>query len=177
MLPKKINIVFKMKLKNIIKLADFFTIGNFACGMLSIVFVIEKMFAISAGLIILAVIFDFLDGKVARLTKSQNEFGKELDSLSDVLSFGVAPAFLGYGLGLQSPLAIIILIYFAVCGMLRLARFNISNTKGFEGVPITFNGILFPLLFFIFQSFNNYFLIIYGIMGILMISTLKIKKF
>jgi CDP-diacylglycerol--serine O-phosphatidyltransferase len=163
-------------MSRILKFADFFTLANFICGVLSIIYIIKHDFRTASFLIIAAVVMDFLDGRVARITSSSNEFGKQLDSLSDAVSFGVAPAILGYGLGLNSYFAIIILVYFTSCGVLRLARFNAINEKGFIGVPITVNGLLFPILYFIIGNFNNYILIIYVIMGLLMISTLKIKK-
>ena len=166
----------EMKISSIIKLADFFTIANFSFGMLSIFFSMRGEFTAAAVMLLCAVAMDFLDGRIARATGTTNEFGKQLDSLSDLLSFGVAPAVFGYGLGLKSPIAIIVLIYFAVCGMLRLARFNISKEKGFIGVPITVNGLLFPVIYFIIGGFNNYILFFYIIMALLMISTIKIKK-
>jgi CDP-diacylglycerol---serine O-phosphatidyltransferase len=165
-----------LRMSRILKLADFFTLANFICGLLSIFYTINHDFKTASLLIIAAVFMDFIDGRVARVTGSSNEFGKQLDSLSDAVSFGVAPAILGYGLGLNSYLAIIILVYFASCGVLRLARFNIINEKGFIGVPITVNGLLFPILHFILGGFNNYVLIVYVLMGLLMISTVKIRK-
>jgi len=165
-----------MRISKIIKLADIFSIANFSFGMLSMLFSIMNEFAMASCFIIMAVLMDFLDGRVARATGSANEFGKELDSLADIVSFGVAPAILGYGLGLQSPFAIVVLLYFSVCGLLRLARFNIQKEKGYTGVPITVNGLLFPILYFIFRSFNIYILLIYMLMGLLMISTIRIKK-
>jgi len=166
-------------MKNL-KIADYFTLGNFISGILAIIFAINMEFTISAILILLAVVFDFLDGRIARKLKQTNELGKQLDSFSDLVSFGLAPAIFGYQQGLNSLVAIIILIFFSLCGMLRLARFNITKIKGFEGVPITTNGIVFPLVYFIFlfagKSFNDYILIIYLLMGLLMISRIRIKK-
>jgi CDP-diacylglycerol---serine O-phosphatidyltransferase len=165
-----------LRMSRILKLADFFTLANFICGLLSIICVMRHDFRTASFLMIGAVIMDFLDGRVARLSGSSNEFGKQLDSLSDAVSFGVAPAILGYGLGLDSYLALFVLVYFASCGVLRLARFNSINIKGFVGIPITVNGLLFPALYLIFGSFNNYILMVYAMMGLLMISTLRIRK-
>jgi len=158
-----------------LKLADYFTLGNFLSGVLAIFCVIEGFFILSAILILFAVLFDFLDGRIARFLKQQNSLGKELDSLADVVSFGVWPAVFGFSLGLNSSFAIAILLFFSSCGIYRLARFNITKLKGFEGVPITMNGILFPLIYLIF-NYNNYVLIVYFVMGILMISKFRIKK-
>jgi len=160
----------------VMKTADYFTIGNFACGLVSIFFALQGEIGISALLILAAVAFDFIDGRIARCLKQQNEFGKQLDSLSDVVSFGVAPAVFGYAQGLTSWYAVIILVAFASCGMLRLARFNISNSKGFIGVPITVNGVLFPVIYGIFGIFNQYILILYLVMGYLMVSSIRVKK-
>ena len=163
-------------MRKIIKLADFFTIANLIFGLLTIFYAIDQQFTTAAIFLLIAVLFDFIDGKIARATKT-SDFGKQLDSLADLVSFGVAPAI--FGLGLQQWYSILILLFFVIAGMLRLARFNVTKIKGFEGVPITWNGLLFPLLFFIYFYYQfqiNYFLIIYAIMGILMISKIKIKK-
>ena len=92
-----------------------------------------------------ALLFDFADGRVARRRGEHSPFGQELDSLADTVSFGVAPAALGYGLGLRGGLDIIILIFFVACGISRLARYNVTasqlsddsgKVKYFEGTPI-----------------------------------------
>ncbi len=164
-----------MKIIKELKLADLITIGNFCAGILSVFFSIKQELNIAASLMILAFVLDFLDGRVARYMKSDNKFGKELDSLGDLVSFGVAPAVFGYSTGLSEPIHMIILIFFAVCGMIRLARFNVLKIKGFIGVPITTNGIIFPLIYFI-VPFSEYVILIYLIMSVLMISDIKIKK-
>lgn len=169
-----------MKIFKTIKLADYVTLANFVCGFLSIIFAVQNQFRLSAVLILLAVLFDFLDGRVARMTKTNNEFGKQLDSLCDAVSFGVAPALLAYSLGLDDLKALVVLTFFASCGILRLARFNTLKIKGFMGVPITTNGLVFPILYlalsFFGYAFNDYYLILYLVMGFLMISDLRIKK-
>ena len=157
------------------KLADYFTMGNFIAGMISIFFSIQGMFIQAAVFMMVAVLFDFLDGKIARMLKQTDEFGKELDSLADLTSFGIAPAVFGFAQGLDGVSAIV-LVFFAASGMFRLARFNVTKVKGFEGVPITTNGIIFPLIFLIFGIFHRYILVVYLLMGILMISKIKIKK-
>jgi len=163
-----------------LKLADFVTIGNFSSGMLAIFFAINQNFVLSAILALAAVMCDFFDGKIARATKKANELGKQLDSFSDLISFGIWPAIFGYMQGLQSPLAIIVLIVFSLAGMLRLTRFNITSSKDFEGIPITVNGVLFPLIYFGFTilniGFNDYLLIVYVLMSYLMLSTIRIGK-
>ncbi|MGM5482943.1 MAG: CDP-diacylglycerol--serine O-phosphatidyltransferase [Nanobdellota archaeon] len=165
-----------MKIIRTMKLADLFTLGNFICGVLAIMFSFQNNFKTAGLLMVIAFIFDMLDGRVARLTKKANKFGKELDSLADLTSFGVAPAIFGFAQGLQNPVSIIILAFFASCGIIRLARFNVLSTKDFIGVPITINGLLFPIIYLLFGVFNNYILLIYLIIGILMISDFKVKK-
>lgn len=165
-----------MKIIRMLKLADYVTMGNFISGLLAIMFSLRAEFTIAALLIIAGVLFDFFDGRVARWTKQENELGKQLDSLSDVLTFGVAVAIFGFTQGLNSTLSIIVITFFALCGMLRLARFNVTKTKGFIGMPITANGLVFPVAYFIFGTFNEYMLIPYLVMALLMISDIRIKK-
>lgn len=167
-----------MPMLRLIKLADLFTIGNLACGLLAIFFSTEDLPAISAGLLILAAVLDTLDGKVATWLHQNNPFGKQLDSLADLVSFGVAPAFLYFSLDSHHWLKTSILIFFVTCGMLRLARYNISDSKDFEGVPISVNGVLFPALFALtalapetLKAWPAVFLI----QGLLMVSSLRIK--
>jgi len=163
-----------------LKLADFFTIGNFVAGIIAILLAIRGSFCLSALLILVAVVLDFLDGKIARLTKQSTELGKQLDSFADLVSFGIWPSVFGFQQGLTSLGAVAVLVYFSMCGMLRLARFNISKQKHFTGIPITVNGVLFPAIYFGLQlagwPFNNYVLFVYALMGFLMVSKLRIKK-
>jgi CDP-diacylglycerol--serine O-phosphatidyltransferase len=115
------------------------TLGNLCCGFISIIFVYKGQFLTGAWLILLAMIFDIMDGRVARLTKATSRFGEELDSLADLVSFGVAPAFLYYVLFLQkagTP-GLILAVIFVLAGCLRLARFNVQDSgDNFTGLPI-----------------------------------------
>ena len=163
-----------MNMLKIIKLADFFTLANLASGLIAIMLFLNNSFAAGSIFILAAVLFDFLDGKVARLTRHQNVFGKELDSLCDMVSFGIAPAVMVFAMS-NNLTYIPLYVIFACAGALRLARFNISKTKGFEGMPITVNGILFPFLYFL----NAPLIIIHIVMAvsaILMVSGLRFKK-
>ena len=166
-----------MKLHEIIKVADVFTLTSLVCGIIAIFLSITKAFSLAALLMFLCVICDFLDGYVAQKMHQKNSFGRELDSLCDLVSFGVTPAVFGYMLGLTTGWQIAILAMFVIAGALRLARFNVTELSHFEGVPITANGIIIPL-FYVTGIFNNpqYFIILYGLMTVLMISTIKIKK-
>ncbi len=174
-----------MKIVDVIKIADFFTLANLIFGMLAIFAAIKGVFFAASLFLILSVLFDFLDGKVARMNKYASAqgkaFGKELDSLADIVSFGVAPAIFGFMLGLQQWYAVIVLLFFVCAGALRLSRFNITENVGYyEGVPITLNGIIFPLLYFLSLAFpysltSN--IVIYGLMGLAMLTTIRVKKF
>ncbi len=127
--------------------------------------------------ILIGVVFDILDGRIARMTKTENEMGKQLDSLADLTTFGIAPAVLGYTIGLNSILDIIILTFYETCGMVRLARFNMTEMKGFRGLPITTGGIIYPVLLLIYTTVPGYVIIFYALSGLLMISDIKVKKF
>jgi CDP-diacylglycerol--serine O-phosphatidyltransferase len=161
------------------KIADIFTVGNLCCGIVSILLAQNGFFDLSALLLFLAVVFDVLDGKIAGQMHQKNLFGKQIDSMSDLVSFGVAPALLFYSLGSPGVVGIIVVLFFVVCGMLRLARYNISEGTGFEGIPISVNGVLFPVLFLVFGSYPqslNYWPMVFLIQGFLMISTLKVSR-
>ncbi|WP_206812277.1 CDP-diacylglycerol--serine O-phosphatidyltransferase [Paradesulfitobacterium ferrireducens] len=126
-----------------------FTLANLVFGFLSLVWTVDGKFKLAAGMVLLSVLMDSLDGKVARKLAVSSDFGKELDSLSDLVSFGVAPALLTYRLFLQDfgVWGLLIAIVFPVCGAIRLARFNILNiSTHFLGVPITFAGGFTALL-------------------------------
>ena len=164
-----------MNIIKYIKIADLLTIFNLCCGVLSVFASIRKSFFVSAIFILAAVLFDFLDGKVAKKLGQTNAFGRELDSLSDLVSFGVAPAILFYVQSSRSLVVAVVLLFFVSCGMLRLARFNLTKLKGFEGVPITVNGIIFPVLQFT-SLLTVVWLFVFALMGFLMVSGIPIKK-
>jgi CDP-diacylglycerol---serine O-phosphatidyltransferase len=142
-------------------LADWFTLANAACGtgaLFSTMTYLEtyavKHIYIACSLIIAAFVFDILDGRIARWRQKSSAMGRELDSLSDVISFGVAPAMLAYGCGMQGLFDRIVLVFFVVCGVSRLARYNITTealseggkVKCFEGTPIPTSLLLVCLL-------------------------------
>jgi CDP-diacylglycerol--serine O-phosphatidyltransferase len=143
-------------------LADFLTLGNAACGMASIFFAMMYVstqsvaqFVAAAAMAPAALIFDVLDGRVARWRQQHSPLGRELDSLADVISFGVAPAALGFAAGLRGCWDWVGLIYFVCCGVSRLARYNVtaeSLSEGgdkvayFEGTPIPTSVLLTGVL-------------------------------
>jgi len=143
-------------------LADWFTLANAACGtgaLFSTMTYLERgdvgHIYFACGLIIAALVFDILDGRIARWRQKSSALGRELDSLADVISFGVAPAMLAYACGMQGTLDRVVLIYFVVCGVSRLARYNVTaealsdggdKVKYFEGTPIPTSLLLVVLL-------------------------------
>jgi CDP-diacylglycerol--serine O-phosphatidyltransferase len=144
--------------------ADLLTIGNASCGTIAIFLCLDYLATNRRGflwaafiLLPTALVLDVLDGYVARLDKRrQSVLGADLDSLADVISFGVAPAVLGFTLGLRGGWDMAILTYFVVCGVSRLARFNVTasaladettgKVKYFEGTPIPTSILIVMLL-------------------------------
>lgn len=132
--------------------ADWLTLGNGFCGTGSVLSAMQflvthesRWLVLSMALLPLALMLDFADGRVARWRHKFSKLGADLDSLADVISFGLAPAALGYAVGLRGALDVAILLYFVACGISRLARFNATadelsdesgKVKYFEGTPI-----------------------------------------
>lgn len=150
--------------------ADLFTIGNAACGTIAIFLCLdfvasgERRFLWAAFVLLPgALLCDVLDGYVARLHRTrQSRLGADLDSLADVISFGVAPAILGFTLGLRGAWDMLLLTYFVVCGVSRLARFNVTadaladadtgKVRYFEGTPIPTSVVLVLVLALAFYA-------------------------
>ena len=144
------------------QLADWFTLANAFCGTGAIFAAMRYLqegnvrdLLFGMALIPLAFIFDALDGRIARWRKSSSTLGRELDSLADVISFGVAPAALAYACGMQGGWDWLILSYFVCCGVSRLARYNVTaeqlsgeddKVKYFEGTPIPTSLVLVVVL-------------------------------
>ncbi|UMZ74248.1 CDP-diacylglycerol--serine O-phosphatidyltransferase [Natranaerofaba carboxydovora] len=144
--------------KNIIvrNIPSVITLSNLVLGFFSIIFTINSQYKVTLTLIIICMFLDFLDGKVARILGVSSSFGKELDSLSDVVSFGVAPAVFTYTiLPYNAYWVSLILAIYLICGVCRLARFNVSsnNNSNFSGFPITTAGGLLALLSFYYAVF------------------------
>ena len=144
------------------QLADWFTLANAFCGTGAIFAAMRFLqdgrvgdLLLGMALIPLAFVFDALDGRVARWRKSSSTLGRELDSLADVISFGVAPAALAYACGMQGGWDWLVLSYFVCCGVSRLARYNVTaeqladggdKVKYFEGTPIPTSVVLVGML-------------------------------
>ena len=143
-------------------LADFFTLGNAACGtagvLLAMLYVEHSdasHFYAAAAMAPLAFIFDVLDGRIARMRHEHSALGRELDSLADVISFGVMPAALAFAAGLRGGWDALVLGYFVCCGVSRLARYNVTaeslagaegKVRYFEGTPIPTSVVLVAVL-------------------------------
>ncbi len=192
-------------------LADFLTLANAACGVAAVFFAMMYVsteavahFLAAAAMAPAAFIFDVLDGRVARARHTHSALGRELDSLSDVISFGVAPAALAYAAGLNGGWDWVVLIYFVCCGVSRLARYNVTaealsdgadKVAYFEGTPIPTSVVLTAVLAFAAWQDRlgesvyggawtlgpwdlHPLVLLFGLSGTLMISkTLRIPKF
>jgi CDP-diacylglycerol---serine O-phosphatidyltransferase len=191
--------------------ADLITLSNATCGTLSVFACLsyiegDRSAPLWAAFIlpVVALVLDFFDGYVARLdARRQSRIGADLDSLADVVSFGVAPAVLGYTLGLRGLWDVLCLTYFVCCGISRLARFNVTSSamtnvatgkvKYFEGTPIPTSILLVMIMAALFQygmtgehfpgghanllgkAFHP-FAAMFLLSGSLMISTIKVPK-
>lgn len=156
------------------------TVFNLFAGIMAILLALLEDWLASAALIIGAALFDSLDGRIARRLNAANEFGKQLDSLADLVSFGVAPAVVAYLLNFMNSgwSGYLLTAMFPICGALRLARFNTVSFKGYyQGLPITAAGPLLAGLAVAGGSFPfelNAILLI--VLSALMISTIKVPK-
>lgn len=187
-------------------LPNLLTTANLVLGCIVIALLFdraEQAAMICSILIIVAGVLDYSDGLIARLTNTTSRFGLEYDSLADIVSFGVAPAVLGFTLGLRGVWDALILIYFVACGISRLARFNVTapalsgptgKVKYYEGTPIPTSLIIVIILGIAFWQGRiddlillgslrigpwpfHPFTILYAVSGSLMISsTLRIPK-
>jgi CDP-diacylglycerol--serine O-phosphatidyltransferase len=149
-------------------LADLFTLGNGFCGIAAIFEAVRfardgnptRVYA--AGVLVLGAFFlDFFDGRIARQRHSSTAMGREMDSLADVISFGVAPAVIAFATGLSSLVDQLLLSYFVVCGLSRLARYNVTaeqlagqdgKVAYFEGTPIPTSVLPLGLLLLAFRN-------------------------
>ena len=191
-------------------LADWFTLANAVCGMGALFSMMTylqtgmvKHVVFAGGLVFAALVFDVLDGRVARWRQNASAMGRELDSLSDVISFGVAPAVIAYGCGMHGLYDRIVLAYFVACGVSRLARYNVTaeqlsegegKVKYFEGTPIptsvllvmmllvaAWQGALNEALWFGEVKLGGFLLhplvLLFALSGTLMISRIRFPKF
>ena len=172
------------------------TLIGVCLGISSIKFAMDGNFTFAVLFLVVAAILDALDGRVARLIKGTSDFGKELDSLTDFVSFGIAPAFIIYfwELAKFGKIGWLIVLFFSVCCVLRLARFNLTKFENndewknnfFQGIPSPAGGclILFPLMFelsnfsslFNLRAITPYFMVLVSILLISKVPTFSFKK-
>ncbi len=191
---KKFKLVSSKKTRYL--LPNILTLGGVCLGISSIKFSIDGNFSLAVTLILLAAILDALDGRVARLIKGTSEFGKELDSLTDFVSFGIAPVLILYfwELNVYGKLGWAIALIYSVCCVLRLARFNLTKIENhqewknnfFEGIPSPAGGLLIltPLIYELtdlnlninFKSLTPFLTILIALLLVSKIPTLSLKK-
>ncbi|MBV5340563.1 MAG: CDP-diacylglycerol--serine O-phosphatidyltransferase [Deltaproteobacteria bacterium] len=189
--------------------ADWFTLANAVCGTGALFSMLTYLQTtdvthvyIACGMVFAALIFDILDGRIARWRQKNSVMGRELDSLADVISFGVAPAVIAYGCGMQGLYDRIVLTCFVACGVSRLARYNVTaealsgdegKVKYFEGTPIPTSLLLIMMMFLaawqgalgeslwfgkvLFLGFTLHPLVlVFAISGSLMVSRIRFPK-
>lgn len=174
------------KMQNFVGLSDLISLMNMSCGFLSILMSINHNFYYAAIFMILSLLFDSIDGWVARKTNrlDEYEFGKNIDSLSDIVSFGVSPAVFLYSFSLvNAPYlevpTVLVSLFIIICGILRLTRYNVisNNVEGFIGFPIPGIAIIIAS-FYISGLFNIYIALILAIIvSIAMICNIPYEKF
>ena len=166
---------------------NLFTAMNMFCGFLSIINASQGKYSYAAWLIVIAAIFDALDGMMARLTNSSSELGVELDSLSDIISFGAAPAFLIYEIQLinYNSIGVIISSLIMIAGGFRLARFNVQlvgfSKEYFKGLPIPSSAITLAAFILTFYKpgigiefpYSSFTIPLVLVLSILMVSSIK----
>ncbi|MGB9937733.1 MAG: archaetidylserine synthase [Methanobacterium sp.] len=174
-----------MNIRYYTSIADLVSIGNASSGFLSIIMITMGNFTLAAKFMLIAVIFDAMDGWVARKTKREDEygFGKNIDSLSDIISFGVAPGMLLYSTTTNFGIpyfGIIVALFIVICGILRLSRFNVITNvsdERFIGLPIPSTALILGS-FYLSGVFNSEIaLFVMMVVSILMISTYEYPKF
>ena len=191
---KKFKLVASKKTRYL--LPNILTLGGVCLGISSIKFSIDGNYSLAVTLILFAAILDALDGRIARLIKGTSEFGKELDSLTDFVSFGIAPVFVLYfwDLNKYGKLGWAITLIYSVCCVLRLARFNLTKIEEtqewknnfFEGIPSPAGGllILMPLIYELtnlnigldIKKFTPYLTVLIAVLLVSKIPTLALKK-
>jgi CDP-diacylglycerol--serine O-phosphatidyltransferase len=171
-------------------LPNLFTTGNLFCGFWAIISVFQEKFFYAALAILLASVFDVLDGKVARLSGATSKFGVQYDSLADLVSFGVAPALLAFSWALRpyGRFGWLAAFLFVVCGALRLARFNVQSSSGevkyFKGLPIPAAASMIALTILLYHRLietgwvkDIVILVMIYILAFLMVSTIRYLSF
>ena len=181
--PEIVRRRFRRPKRSIYLLPSFFTVGNIFAGFFAVISTLHGNYGNAAVAIGIAVVLDGLDGRIARMTGETSDFGLQLDSLADVISFGIAPAVLIYswGFGDLGNLARLSAFFFLICGAMRLARFNlqVQELKHFAGLPIPAGAGFIAAVVHLFKAAPESHLAQYSlvavtyILGLLMVSTLR----
>jgi len=142
-----------MKLKE--QIANFFTLMNLVCGVIAIICIMRGALTLAGVLVFLGAFFDFIDGFVARALRISSELGKQLDSLSDLVTFGVVPGLLAHEMMVSEQYSFVVLLI-PVFSALRLGKFNIDTrqSKNFIGLPTPANGLFWASLAIIFYDID-----------------------
>ncbi|OFI05085.1 CDP-diacylglycerol--glycerol-3-phosphate 3-phosphatidyltransferase [Clostridium acetireducens DSM 10703] len=164
---------------------NIFTLTNLSCGVISLLMTFQANYLLAAIFILLACLADRYDGRVARYLQVSSELGKELDSLADLVSFGVAPSLLMFNIYNYSNLGIIgylLVLLLPIAGAYRLARYNSTEFDGiFKGVPITMSGAVLAVFSILTRNNPENFFVLSIILvfsfSYLMVSNIKLKKF
>ncbi|MGM9877323.1 MAG: CDP-alcohol phosphatidyltransferase family protein [Bacilli bacterium] len=165
---------------------------GFASGIVGIINAFNGNIFYAIVCLMFSGLCDMFDGRVARTKKKrtieERHFGVQLDSLSDVVCFGVLPSVIGYSLGINNPFSLILIVFFPLAALIRLAWFNVleitrnSSTpvKEYTGLPVTSSALIFPFIYIFKKILKSNFVYLYAIVllivGILFISKIKIKK-
>lgn len=160
------------------KKSNIVTFIGIVFSIIGICFCYSEMINYAVIMLILAGICDAIDGPIARkINKEKNPYGVQLDSLADIICSGILPISICLGLGYNFLINICIYIIFIICGIIRLAYYNVNSSDKdyFQGIPITFSAILIPLVYLLFQN-EIVFMITMLTLSILFVSELKIKK-
>jgi CDP-diacylglycerol---serine O-phosphatidyltransferase len=186
---KKRRPKIKMR-RGIYILPNLFTTGNLFCGFWAIISVFQERFFYAAIAILLAAVFDVLDGKVARLSGATSKFGIQYDSLADLVSFGIAPALLAFSWALREygKFGWLAAFLFVACGALRLARFNVQTSSGevkyFKGLPIPAAASMIALTILLYHRLietgwvkDIVILVMIYVLAFLMVSTIRYLSF
>ena len=175
--------------KGIHILPSLFTTGNVFCGFYAFVAVLNEQFYFAAWAIVAGMVFDGLDGRIARLTKTTSAFGEQYDSLADIITFGMAPALLAYSWVLKpfGRLGWMAAFLFLLCATLRLARFNVTNpeirSKHFIGLPSPASAVVIASIVIAFEDLfatrMNPFIMVMVVyaLAFLMVSNIKYPAF
>ncbi|MFC5732345.1 CDP-diacylglycerol--serine O-phosphatidyltransferase [Cytobacillus gottheilii] len=162
------------------QIANIFTLLNLSSGSIACIFIMNEQISIGILFIVLAALLDFLDGMLARKLQIQSEFGKQLDSMSDIISFGIAPALLLYQ-GILYEFGVTGMVFtmmYTCCGAIRLARYHlIHQDEYFIGLPITAAGLFAALSMLMILHIPPVFYLSFTIiLSFMMVSTMKVKK-